>query len=330
MSMIVVKAGIQDTVQDAGRYGYQHLGINPTGAMDRYAMQIANALTGNHPGEGVLELHFPASVFLFTQPALIALTGADFAASINGEAVPLYHPILVGKNDVLHFHKPVNEARVYLSVAGGFAIDQWMNSRSTHLRAGAGGYKGRNLHKDDELLMRSNQLAAKLYRQQVQVLPWQADTDWHDDSEEIFILPGEEWNRLTDTAKEQITNEAFLIAPQSDRMGYRLNNITLTSKINEEMVSSAVSYGTIQLLPDGKLIILMADHQTAGGYPRVAHVITAHHSKLAQMKSGDAIQFRITDPATATTLYLKQQQHLLQLQNACTFRLEQYLHDQQH
>ena len=107
-------------------------------------------------------------------------------------------------------------------------------------------------------------------------------------------------------------------------MGYRLNNIPLTTTTKDEVISSAVSFGTIQLLPDGKLIILMADHQTTGGYPRVGHIISAHHSKLAQLKGGDKIQFRLTDLQNAEDLFINQQQHLLQLQNACSFRLKEY------
>ena len=117
---------------------------------------------------------------------------------------------------------------------------------------------------------------------------------------------------------------SFVITQQSDRMGYRLNNIPLHSASNEEVVSTAVSFGTIQLLPDGGLIVLMADHQTTGGYPRVAHVISAHHSRLAQLKASDKLSFRFTDQQTAEELWIKQQQHLLQLQNACTFRLNEY------
>jgi antagonist of KipI len=109
-------------------------------------------------------------------------------------------------------------------------------------------------------------------------------------------------------------------------MGYRLNNIGLTNNLTEELVSSAVNFGTIQMLPDGKLIILMADHQVTGGYPRIAHVITAHHSKLAQLKPGEEIRFRLTSQQTAEDLIIKQYQHLLQLKNACTFKLEQYLY----
>ncbi len=327
--MKIIKAGILDTIQDAGRYGQQHLGINPTGAMDRYSMQVANMLAGNSAGEAVIEMHFPAAVFMFTQPALIALSGADLNPSINGEPVPHGHAIAVVKNDVLQFHKPLKGARTYLAVRGGMAVDKWMNSYSTHLKAGAGGYKGRSLRKEDEIIMKGSfpYLPGK---KNFTILPWQADTKWEEENNEILVLPGNEWERLTTESKENFILSSFVITQQSDRMGYRVNNIPLHSIDQEEVVSSAVNFGTIQLLPDGGLIILMADHQTTGGYPRLAHVISAHHSKLAQLKGGDKIRFYFTDQPAAEELWIKQQQHLLQLQNACTFRLEEYFHAARH
>ncbi len=326
MSLIVIKAGILDSIQDMGRYGHQQLGINPGGVMDRYAMQVANILVGNQPQEALLELHFPASVFLFTQPALIALGGADFSPSINGEPIPHLHAVIVRKNDVLQFHKPVSGARSYLAARGGFWIEPWMNSCSTHLKVKAGGYQGRSLQKNDELLLRTPWDSFPAFRQNnFIVLPWKADSDWGDHGKEILVLPGNEWNRLATEAKENFLMTSFLITQQSDRMGYRLNSIPLPVITNEELVSAAVNFGTVQLLPDGKLIILMADHQTTGGYPRIAHVITAHHSRLAQSKAGDKIHFKLTNLQKAEELLIKQQQHLQQLRNACTFRLEEYL-----
>ncbi len=105
----IFKAGIQDTVQDMGRYGYQHLGINPGGAMDKFSAQMVNMLAGNEINQAVIELHFPASVFIFQQPALIALGGADFSPSINGEKIPSGHPVLVNKNSILQFHKIIRQ-----------------------------------------------------------------------------------------------------------------------------------------------------------------------------------------------------------------------------
>ncbi len=328
MGFRIIKAGISDTIQDIGRYGYQQSGINPSGAMDKYAMEVANMLVGNHPNEAVIEMHFPSSVFIFSQPSLIAIAGADFAASINGDPVSNYHPILVAKNDVLQFHKPISGARAYLSFAGGLVAEKWMGSYSTNLKAKTGGYRGRLLQKDDELLLRNPERFNAAIKEYI-ILPWSADVTWFkasDASNDIAVLPGHEWGRLTTQAKETFTMTSFVITQQSDRMGYRLDNIPLSCMTNEEIISTAVNFGTIQLLPDGKLIVLMADHQTTGGYPRIAHIITAHHSTVAQLKAGDKMSFRLTDIASAEELYIKQQQHLLQLQNACTFRLQEYFH----
>jgi antagonist of KipI len=204
----------------------------------------------------------------------------------------------------------------------------WLNSCSTHLKAKIGGYQGRALQKDDDIPINdSDDFRSALKTKEFLVLPWQADDNWGDKKEkEILVLPGHEWERLTEEGKESFLMTSFVITNQSDRMGFRLNNLSLPVMSSEEIVSSGVSFGTIQLLPDGKLIILMADHQTTGGYPRIAHVISAHHSRLAQVKAGDKIQFRATDQATAEELFSRQQQHLLQLQNACTFKLEEFLH----
>jgi antagonist of KipI len=138
-------------------------------------------------------------------------------------------------------------------------------------------------------------------------------------------LPGNEWDRLTAESKEKFLHQSFAISNQSDRMGYRLTGDQLSMQTNDEMISSAVSFGTVQLLPDGQLTVLMADHQTSGGYPRIAHIISAHHSRLAQMRPGHTMRFAFTDLPAAHELYLKQQKHVLQLEYACKFKLEALL-----
>ena len=215
-----------------------------------------------------------------------------------------------------------------MAVRGGYNVLPWLNSGSTHLKAKTGGYQGRALQKEDEIPVNdSDDFRSVLKTKELLVLPWQADDNWGDKKErEILVLPGNEWERITEAGKESFLMTSFVITNQSDRMGYRLNNLSLPVMSSEEIVSSGVSFGTVQLLPDGKLIILMADHQTTGGYPRIAHIISAHHSRLAQMRSGDKVHFRVTDQHTAEKLFTRQQQHLLQLQNACKFKLEEFLH----
>jgi antagonist of KipI len=325
MNLRIIKGGILDTIQDNGRFGFQHLGVNPGGSMDKLAAQIGNILVGNSLNGAVIELHFPSSEFFFEQTALIAITGADFMACINGDQVPSYQPIIVSKFSILQFYHRKSGARAYLSVHGGFDIPSWFNSHSTNLKAMAGGYKGRILQKDDEIGIQSCEiLDSILAKREYRVLPWKADTGWEDNHvTELLVIPGNEWQQLTAPSKESLEQTSFMITSHSDRMGYRLSGQLLSLQTKEELVSSAVSFGTVQLLPDNQLIVLMADHQTTGGYPRVAHVISAHHSRLAQLNPGERIQFRFCDHAVAESLLVKQQQHVLQMEYACKFKLEE-------
>jgi antagonist of KipI len=256
---------------------------------------------------------------------LFAISGADFTATVNGEEVPCLQPVLISKFSILQFHGIRNGARAYLAVHGGFAIQPWLNSCSTQLKAGAGGFKGRALQKDDEIELRPTaDLSNIIGKKEFEILPWKADDQWDGiGPREILALPGHEWDKLDAISKERFRRQFFTVTMQSDRMGYHLKGTPLSMSNGDEVVSAAVTFGTIQLLPNGQLIVLMADHQTAGGYPRVAHVITAHHGYLAQLKPGELLQFQLTDLATAEELQARQQRHLRQLQNACKFRLDE-------
>ena len=326
MSLKVIKAGILDTVQDMGRNGYQHLGINPGGAIDKFAAQISNILVGNSIHEAVIEIHFPATSFLFEKDTVISLGGADFTPTINGEPMPILHPVIVSKNSILQFNKVKSGARCYLAMKDKFNISEWLNSYSTNLKAAAGGWHGRTLQKDDIITFKTNgNYTTHLSQKDFVVLPWKADISWSQlQKQEIKVVTGNELDWLNDESKKIFLSQSYNISNVSDRMGYRLQGEKLSTIHTIELISSAVSFGTIQLLPDGQLIVLMADHQTTGGYPRVAHVITADLSQLAQMKAGEKIQFSMTDYKTAEAMLIVQQQHLLQLQNACKFKLEEF------
>src|SRR5688572_19363163 len=151
MSMEVIKAGIADTFQDAGRYGRQHLGINPNGAMDLVAMNVTNALVGNELNEAVLELCFPPSVLHFKKPALIALSGANFNAELNGQPVPINQSIAVPASSELKFTRVEKGVFCYLAIHGGFLLSPWLDSISTNMKAQVGGWKGRSLQKGDAI-----------------------------------------------------------------------------------------------------------------------------------------------------------------------------------
>jgi len=327
MSLKILKAGMLDTVQDLGRVGYQQFGINPTGVMDKYAASLANILVGNDVNESVIEMHFPASAIFFEQPAVIALSGADFNANIDGQPIPLNHPVLVNKNATLQFQSLKNKSHCYLAIKGGMRIPEWLNSYSTNLKAEAGGFDGRRLLKDDVIELKDESVSYKFTdKDELKILPWKANQDFGiDETEGIMIIKGSEWDWLEGSSKEKFLKNPFFISHNSDRMGYRLASEPLQSGIKTELVSSAVTFGTIQLLPDGQLIILMADHQTTGGYPRLGNIVSAHLSVLAQMKAGDKIYFRFTDHQAAENLIIKQNNHLKQLEIACKLRLENYI-----
>ena len=329
MAIRILKAGLLDTIQDAGRYGYQHLGINPGGAMDIAAMHLANTLVGNDLNEAVLEMHFPAAEIVFEETAVIALSGADFTAEINGQIVPLLHPVIVQKNTVLRFKKNQSGASVYLALKGGCTTQTWLHSNSTHLKAKVGGFEGRALKKNDKLLFKQknnflfpvNELGSK-------VLQWSIHPDDFYLKGPVQFIPGAEYHSLNKLSQQKLETTGFIISQQSDRMGYRLKGDSLSLSSPKEMISTAVPRGTMQLLPDGQMIILMADHQTTGGYPRIGHVITAGFAALAQMRAGEKMHFQKTTLQEAEDLLWVQERNLQQLQNACNFRLNEYLNSQ--
>jgi len=321
MSLSIIKPGLLDTIQDLGRYGYSHWGINPGGALDRYAAQVANMLAGHKVDEAVIEIHFPGPQILFNQNALIVITGADFSPSLNEQPVSLWQPLVVRKNTVLQFPKLRNGAICYLSAHGGFCADKWLNSYSKNLKASAGGLYGRQLRKGDELFFKENAVYfAGLLKENdnMELLPWRADVKKvYDGPSEIFVIKGNEWEHLTGVSQYDFVEKNFIIHPSSDRMGYQLRGIPLRLNAKFEMVSSGVSFGTLQLLPDGQLIVLMADHQTTGGYPRIGHVISAHLPKLAQLRPSDSVHFKLVDIKLAEELLSSQQKDLQILERAC-------------
>lgn len=319
MSIFIHKAGIQDSFQDKGRFGFQHVGINVSGAMDLAAMQVANALVGNNTTEAVLEFSFPAPVIQFNQTALLCLAGADFGAVLDGKPLAVNQPFVAVKGCVLSFTKWKAGSYAYLAVQGGFVLDKWKESYSTNLKIGAGGWQGRKLKKGDEIHFKIDFHKSGVTR----ILPWLADTRGLSlTREKIRVVVGSEWNWLTKTAQKIFVKNEFQITKESDRMGYRLKGEKLGRQTKEELISSAVSFGTIQLLPDGQLIMLMADHQTTGGYPRIAHVITADRSALVQFRPGGKLSFEVVSLAVAEEAYLAQVRWLLQLATGARYQLK--------
>ncbi|NDA60533.1 MAG: biotin-dependent carboxyltransferase family protein [Chitinophagia bacterium] len=323
MSLRIIKKGSCDSIRDIGRSGYQHLGIPPCGAMDTFSLQQANLLLGNDRGEACIEMFFPAPVIQFEADALIAISGANWEPQLNGLSVSINQPILVKKGVELRFAKPISGRVAYLSVQGGFAIDKWLGSYSTHIGVAFSGWKGKLLEKNDQVPFRKTMHNVWEKNAEWITKPWLAGSI-KNPLAPIRIIAGKHFSLLDKSAQTQILQSSFSLLPESNRMGFLIKGIPLKGNYRE-MISSAVQFGTVQWLPDGQLIVLMADHPTTGGYPRIANVIQADLPRLAQWPLHLPVTFEIISREAAIQLYQEQLILLTQLQNATAFRLASYL-----
>lgn len=327
MSIRIIKAGISDSIQDLGRYGFQHLGINPGGVMDVFSAKMANLLAGNEITAPVIEMHFPASALFFEKPAIISITGANFSPILNGESIPINHPVYVNKNSLFEFSKWEKGARCYVAIQPKLIIQKWLDSYSTNRKAKAGGYEGRSLRKEDVIRMEKDlTLCVSECKNDFYVIPFSPDLQWTKELQNnYFVLPGPEWDLLSKESKELLVAAEFTITKAADRMGYRLNGPFLSTHSQPDILSSGVEFGTIQLLPDGQLIILMAGHQTTGGYPRIANIISTSLPPLAQSLPGTSLSFSIITQEKAERLFMDEKKYFQQIQSACHFRLTSFL-----
>ncbi len=308
MTIHVRKSGLLTTLQDLGRIGYQKYGVIVSGAMDSYAHRAANLLVGNDEKEATIEMTVIGADLYFDKPALISICGADFSPSIDGRSVPLWRPVYVQAGTTLRLGAARAGDRSYLAVSGGFDVPMLMDSYSTYLRAALGGYQGRALQAGDELSVhplheRGNQIIASMLSRcdeshMFHSVKWRISTaimPGYETDPTIRVLPGNEYSLFDNTSLEQLWNTDYVVQSQSDRMGYRLAGERLHMLEHRELVSEPVTFGTIQVPPDGLPIILMADRQTTGGYPRIAQVISADLPVLAQARIGSSIRFRLVD-----------------------------------
>ncbi|MEI8109989.1 MAG: biotin-dependent carboxyltransferase family protein [Chitinophagia bacterium] len=323
MSLRIIKKGSCDSIRDMGRWGHQHLGIPPCGAMDTFSLQQANLLLGNDRREACIEMFFPAPVLQFEADALIAISGANWEPQLNGLSVSINQPILVKKGVELRFAKPISGRVAYLSVQGGFAIDKWLGSYSTHIGVALSGWKGKLLEKNDQVPFRKTMHNVWEKNAEWITKPWLAGSI-KNPLAPIRIIAGKHFSLLDKSAQTQILQSSFSLLPESNRMGFLIKGIPLKGNYRE-MISSAVQFGTVQWLPDGQLIVLMADHPTTGGYPRIANVIQADLPRLAQWPLHLPVTFEIISREAAIQLYQEQLILLTQLQNATAFRLASYL-----
>lgn len=315
MTLVVRQPGIQTTVQDLGRPAWQHIGVPVGGAMDEQAHRIANLLVGNDVHAAALDCAFGGVALEFESSALVALTGRDIAASLDGTPIPSWHAIRTQPGSLLVLH---TGCRTTIAVAGGVDVPVVLDGRGTSLRAAFGGWQGRALRKHDRLPLArpaplGQRIAAHLETRGRTVADWSASPvllPAYSAHPSIRMIHGPEFGQLTDASRETLLGDTFRIAPESDRMGYRLAGQTLALTAHRDMVSSGVTAGTIQLPPGGAPIVLMADRQTTGGYPRLGDVIAVDLPLLAQLVPGDTVRIVPVSLDLAHSLYRKREQLL--------------------
>lgn len=307
MSITVQKPGLLSTFQDEGRAGYQHQGIPAAGAMDARSHRLANTLAGNEADEATLEITLMGPTLRFDAPACIALSGADLSATLDGEPLPLSRPLVVRAGATLAFGAPQVGARAYLAVHGGFALTPVMGSYSTYLRSGFGGLEGRALRRGDQIAFkrtliddtpRIDALARELWDLRI-YLP---ATLRALQRPSVRFLPGLHWDEFNEASRHAFSTGSYRISPQSDRMGYRLDGPTLVMTTPRQILSEATSFGTVQVPAGGQAIVLMADRQTTGGYPKLAQIAAVDLPVLAQCAPGQSLQFSPIELAQAQSL----------------------------
>jgi antagonist of KipI len=323
----IMKPGLLSSIQDLGRYGYQKYGVIASGAMDPLAHRLANLLVGNKENKPTIEITLLGPVIQFEQDSLISICGGDLSPTINGKSLRSWRTVFVKKGSHLRFGHARSGCRAYMSVAGGFSIPTIMESKSTYLRAQIGGYHGRSLEVGDQIMFAPPsklskrmilQLSKNLTDQPFIEMDWAVSSDLipnlHSEPS-IRVMKGLQYQLFTKKSQEQFFTEPFRVTTQSDRMGYRLQGPHLELEHANEMISEAVSFGTIQVPAEGNPIVLLADRQTTGGYPKIGQIATVDLSSIAQAKPGDMIHFSKITHEEAQLLFLELEIKINQLKH---------------
>ncbi|MBW7474438.1 biotin-dependent carboxyltransferase family protein [Paenibacillus oenotherae] len=338
MSLTVMKPGFYTTIQDLGRPGWRRDGIPLGGAMDRYALRTANLLVGNEEGAAGLELTLVGPTLTVERDMLLAICGAHMSPHMDGEELPMWRPLWAAAGSRITFGAALAGCRAYIAVAGGIHAAAVLGSRSTDVRAGIGGVDGRPLQAGDTLPCGERDSAGgaraawqRLWRAELAAragaqprgrngfaapgwfAPPLAYGGGAADGIELRAMPGSEFGRLSAAARRAFFTERYNVAPASDRMGVRLAGPPLELSDSTELLSHGVVPGTVQLPSGGMPIVLAADCQTTGGYPKIAHVITADLPLLAQARPGAAITFRSVTLAEAQRIEIAFERDMRQL-----------------
>jgi len=291
MTAIVQRAGFLTSVQDLGRTGFRQFGVSTSGALDPFALRVANLLVGNDEGAAGLEITLGGLHLRFEDERIVAWCGGEFDVQIGSRALPPGHVAHLQRGDELKFGRAQIGCRCWLAISGGTDVPLVLGSRSTDLRANFGGIEGRALRDGDVVLLARRPGLSPLV---TGISRWTAPHDWASRASRhpnLRFLRGVDWSRFDDVTIQRFTQHEFSVSTDSDRMGVRLDGPELKRQDETDLISEAVAPGTIQVPPSGKPILLLGDCQTIGGYPKIAHVITVDLGVAAQLRAGDGVRF---------------------------------------
>jgi antagonist of KipI len=320
MTATIKRAGFLTSVQDLGRTGFRQFGVSTSGALDSFALRVANLLVGNDEGAAGLEITLGGLNLRFEDERIIAWCGGEFDVQIGSRSLPAGHVARLQAGDELKFGHAQIGCRSWLAISGGIDVAIVLGSRSTDLRAKFGGLEGRTLRDGDVLpLLPWPGLSAFARATADKPIPataissWTAPHDWASPARRepsLRLVRGADWDRFNVSTLQRLTSEAFNVSPDSDRMGVRFDGPELKREDKIDLISEAVAPGTIQVPPNGKPILLLGDCQTIGGYPKIAHVITVDLAIAAQLRAGDHVRFSEVSLADAHRVFLEFQREL--------------------
>ena len=306
-AVIVLKPGLLTTIQDRGRWGWQAQGVPVAGPMDPCSHRLANALAGNDPGAATLEVTLIGPELEFEDERVVAVAGAEFEMTVDARGVPANSAFVVASGSRLRFGARTRGSRAYVAVAGGIAVPIVLGSRATHLISAMGGLEGRALKGGDRLPLGDPMRA----RRAMSVQPLTPIVALPGTHAHIRVLAGPQQDYFTRDALDVLQSGPYAISHQSDRMGFRLDGPALAHARGADIISDATPLGVLQVPASGQPIVLMADRQTAGGYPKIATVIAADMSIAGQLGPGDTMTFSVCSLADALSALIAQERALM-------------------
>ena len=311
MNAVVIRAGFQTSVQDLGRTGFRQFGVSTSGALDAFALRVANLLVGNDEGAAGLEITLGGLQLRFEDNRIVAWCGGEFDALIGSRALPVGHVAHLQAGEELKFGHAQFGCRCWIAMSGGIDVPVVLGSRSTDLRANFGGLEGRTLRDGDHVSLGEFQRSETAAT--AGISSWAGPHDWVSPAKQYPVLRfvrGVDWDRFSASTLQRFTSEAFAVSPDSDRMGVRLDGPELKREKETDLISEAVAPGTVQIPPGGKPILLLGDCQTIGGYPKIAHVITVDLGIAAQLRAGDGVRFAEVSLHDAYQLLMERERDL--------------------